>query len=426
MSTRRDFLKTGASAALASRMAFGQAADRKLKLGVIGCGWYGNVDLKAAFAVGNVEAAALCDVDTEHLATSAAEVEKLTGAKPKTYKDYEELIAQPGLDAIIIGTMPHWHALPFLAATKKGLPIYCEKPLSYDIREGRAMVDAAKSAGNVVQVGFQRRQMNGYEEAARYIKSGAAGRIVNVDAQIHYTAGLKDPKPQDPPTSLDWDRWCGPAPKLPYSPQIGHMNWRLEKEYGNGHLVDWGIHLIDRVRYTLGLGMPKTVTAQGGIYHLKGRITTPDTLTVHFEFDQLPVVWKHRLWGAAEVDPTYSNGVFYYGEKQTVFATDNRWAVIPKPKEGEAKSVSTAEIAKDAGKNHMANFLDAVRGKSKVVCPIEDGYASTTTVHLGMIAYELGRIHWDAEKETVVGPNGAGRLVKREYRKPYQHPGKKA
>jgi predicted dehydrogenase len=422
MNTRREFL-TAAAAATSVRMAYGQAQNRKLKLGLIGCGWYGMVDLNAAFKAGNVEVVALADVDSKHLEASAAEVEKLQGSRPKTMKDYRELIDTPGLDAVFIATPPHWHALQFIAACRKGLNIYCEKPLAYDIREGRAMVNAAKKAGNIVQIGFQRRQPNGYQAAREYIQSGAPGRIVNVDAQIHYKAALLDNKPQDPPATLDWDAWCGPAPKLPYSPQIGHRSWRLEREYGNGHMVDWGIHVIDAARVILGESTLKAVTAAGGTYEYTGRITTPDTLTAHFEFEKCPITWKHRLWGAVEPAPDVQNGLFFYGEKETVFATDGRWMIIPRGKPEDRKSM-TVTTDREAQVRHVANFLDGVRAKTQPVCQPEDAYQSAVTVQLGMISFYTGsgRIVWDSKTEQIAGNPAASKLLKREYRAPYKHP----
>ena len=294
---RRQFLAAATAATTAALATRASAADRVLKLGVIGMGWYGMVDAKAALKVGGVEISAICDVDSEHLAKSAAELEKLQGRRPRTFKLYDDLLQSPGLDALIIATPPHWHALQFIAALDKNLDVYCEKPIAYDVREAQAMVAAASRSDRVVQVGFQRRQSKALAEAKRLIDSGRAGRIVQVDAQIHYRTETKDPTPQAPPASLDWNLWCGPGPKIPYSPQVGHFNWRLEKTSGHGHLVDWGIHLVDQVRVVLGESTPKRITAAGGLYELKGKITTPDTLTVHFEFARCPLVWRHRIWG---------------------------------------------------------------------------------------------------------------------------------
>ncbi len=423
---RRNFLGTAALGGAMLSTGIARGADtpeggRKLKLGLIGCGWYGLVDVNAAFKAGGVEVVGLCDVDTDHLEKSASEIEKRQGKRPQTFKQYRNLLEVPGLEAVIIATPPHWHALPFIAAVEKGLDVYCEKPLAYDIREGRAMAQAAKKSGRIVQVGFQRRQCKAFQQVRQHIQEGQAGRIVQVDVQIHYSAGLKDATPQEPPASLDWDLWCGPAPKLPYCPQIGHMNWRLEKTTGHGHLVDWGIHLIDATRVILGEGAPRTVQAAGGLYYLKGKITTPDVLTAHFEFEQCPVVWRHRIWGAEEYTPEVSNGMFFYGEKETVFATDDRWVVIPR---GRNKERKVNEAGSDSGGQHMAEFLQAVRERKPPSCSVEDALVSTTAVKLAMISYDTGaKVTWDAAAEQIVGNEAASKLLKRDYRAPWQHPG---
>jgi len=423
-SNRREFLGAAAAGVVAlsqtTSVTQGADADRTLRMGVIGVGWYGMVDANAALKVGGVEVVALCDVDSEHLESSAKEIEKLQGKRPKTFKHYEELLDLKELDVVVIATPPHWHPLQFIAALERGVDVYCEKPLSYDIREGRAMVEAAKKHGQIVQVGFQRRQSQAIRDAKKFIDSGGAGRIVQVDAQIHHRAGTGDTTPQDPPASLDWDLWSGPGPKIPYSPQVGHKSWRLETTSGHGHLVDWGIHLIDATRMVLGQSMPNRIIAAGGLYQLKDKITTPDTLTVHFEFERCPVVWRHRLWGATEYAPEVSNGIFFYGEEATVFATDSRWVVIPRAKNAERQE---NVVNTDQGTNHMADFLDAVRTRKQPCCSIEEGYRSTATVQLAMIAHETAStVDWDEKTEQIVGNEAAAKLLKREYRKPYEHP----
>lgn len=421
-STRRAFLGAAAAATAAAWTGIGAAAEgsRTLKLGVIGVGWYGMVDAKAALKVGGVEIAAICDVDSEHLEKSATELEKLQGKRPQTYKLYEDLLAHQGLDGVIIATPPQWHALQFIAAVGRGLDVYCEKPIAYDVREGRAMVEAAKQSDRIVQVGFQRRQATAFQEAKRLIEAGQLGQIVQVEAQIHYTAGTKDPAPQEPPASLDWELWCGPGPKIPYSPQVGHLNWRLEKTSGHGHLVDWGIHLIDACRVILGVSTPRRITSVGGLYVLKDKITTPDTLNVTFEFDRCPVVWRHRIWGAEEYAPEVNNGLFFYGDQGTLFVTDNRLITIPK---GKNKERQEQKIESNAGLAHMADFLDAVRTRRQPTCLMEDAYRSTTTVQLAMISYESGSpVVWDEASEQILGNTPAAKLLKREYRAPWKHP----
>lgn len=414
---RRHFVGAGLAAAAA-----GQGQEKKLRMGVIGCGWYGGVDMRAAYNAGGVEFTALCDADSQHLDEAAASVEKQQGAKPRTFKHYQEMLAVPELDAVIIATPPHWHALPFIAACERKLAIYEEKPLAYDVREGQAMIAAWKKAGNLVQVGFQRRQSAAFAAARDYIRAGNAGRIVQVDVNIHYTAQPLDNTPQAPPATLDWELWCGPAPKLPYSPNIGHKSWRLEQSTGNGHLVDWGIHYMDATRYTLGLGMPKAVTAAGGIYQYKGRITTPDTLTAHFEFDECPVVWRHRLWGAVERDPEFPQGVTFYGEKETIYATDQRWMVLPKGRDAQRR-VMDVKPPVDLGLRHMQEFLAAVRAGQQPPCTPEEGWRSTATVQLAMIALRAGRtLQWDEKAARITNDPAANKMLKRDYRAPYKHP----
>ncbi len=416
---RRKFLGTTVAGTVAMTSMLEAAAD-KIKIGLIGCGGYGMANMRAAFKVGGVEVIALCDIDSEHLKSSADRVEKMQGSRPKTFKQYKELLDTRGLQAVVIATPPHWHALMFIDALEKGLDVYCEKPLAYDVREGMAMVEAAKKHSRIVQIGFQRRKSKAIQQAKEHIQQGNIGRIVQAEVQIHYTAGIRDTTVQEPPATLDWDMWCGPAPKLPYCPQIGHVAWRLEKEYGHGHLVDWGIHLIDATRWTLGETTPRTVQATGGLYYHKGKITTPDILTVNFEFDTCPVIWRHRIWGAQEYDPGIKNGIFFYGEKGTVFATDRKWIIIPK---GKDKPHTVNEVSADMGTEHMAEFLRAVRTRKQPSCTAEEGHYSTTTVKLAMIAYDMERkIVWDRESQTIVDDREAAKLLKRQYRTPWKHP----
>ena len=421
--SRRGFCRALAGAGAVAQMPAavrGAATAQTVKLGVIGCGWYGMVNVQAAFKAGAVDIVAVCDVDSEHLRIAAEEVAKLQGRSPLTFKHYEELLQVEGLDAVIIATPPQWHALPFIAAVKRNLDVYCEKPLAYDVRECRAMQNAARASGRIVQVGFQRRQSPAFQAVRDYLREGKAGRLICAEAAIHYTAGVKDPSPQTPPASLDWDLWCGPAPLIPYSQQVGHKNWRLEQTTGHGHLVDWGIHLIDAARMILGEAAPRSVSAAGGLYALKGKITTPDVLTAHFDFAACPLTWRHRIWGAAEHAPEVANGLFFYGDQQTVFVTDNRWVVIPKGKNAERQEHT---VKADTGVLHMAEFLNAVRTRQAPGCSIEEGANSTVAVKLAMIAYETGRrVDWDAAAESVgENPEAAARLL-RVYRAPWKHP----
>jgi predicted dehydrogenase len=423
---RRNFIKKTSlsSAALASSFYL-QASPpgRKLRIGLIGAGWYGMVDITAALKTGSVEVIAICDVDSAHLNDAADEVAKLQGTRPKTFKYYKELLDLKELEAVFIGTPPHWHALQFIAACEKGLDIYCEKPLAYDIREGMAMVRAANKAGNIVQIGFQRRQSMAFKKARDLIANGTIGKVHEITAQIHYLPGPQDTTTQQPPTTLDWEEWCGPAPKLEYRPNIGHKAWRLERAYGNGHLVDWGIHHIDIIRKIMDESMPDEFYTRGGIFELTNKITTPDTLTAQMAFKKAPVLWQHRLWGSGDAVREFNNGIFFHGEKATLFAEDSKIIIFNAGKEGKREEFSIpTEGMQD---KHVENFLNAVknRDKSLIACTPEDAFQSTASVQLAMISYYTGSlVKWDPLQKDIPDNIPASKLMSRSYRANYRHP----
>lgn len=425
---RRNFIKktaVGAAAVAAPYYVKGFNIDSRLKVGLIGAGWYGMVISEAALKLGGLEIIAVCDVDSKHLTESAGKLESLQGLKPKTFSDYRELLEVPDLEAVFIASPPQWHALQFIAACEKGLDIFCEKPLSYDVMEGLAMVRAAERAGNIVEIGFQRRQSSAFRHAKQYLAEGRAGTIRQITAQIHYRANPGDTTIQEPPATLDWNQWCGPAPRLPYRPSIGHFNWRLEKEYGNGHLVDWGIHHIDTVRMIMDDGIPNEYKATGGLYALQGQITTPDTLTATMAFARAPLVWEHRLWGTGSLNPEFNNGIFFHGDLATVYVADNRFVVMPHGRDAERIDMT---IRTEGGmqEKHIASFLNAVKQKdpAMVTCSVQDGFASSATVQLTAIAYETNSIvQWDNRAKTIIDNSQAAALLKRPYRQGWQHPG---
>ena len=425
---RRSFIKKTAlgSAAMAGAFYVPVFANRRnIKVGLIGAGWYGMVISEAALDVGGVEIVAICDVDSKHLRESADKLEQIQGIRPKTFDDYQDLIEMNGLDAVFIATPPQWHALQFIDACKKGLDIFIEKPLSYDVMEGLAMVEMAEQTGNIVAVGFQRRQSSAFKHAQQFIEGGQAGQIRKVVAQIHYRAEPGDTTIQDPPESLDWDAWCGPAPKLPYRPSIGHLSWRLEKEYGNGHLVDWGIHHIDIIRRTLGLSIPDRIHATGGIYALKDQITTPDTLNATLQFGDLPVVWQHRMWGSLEENPVFNNGIFYHGELASLFVSDNRFITWQTGEENRKKKVQIPTVG-GMQQLHMKEFIDAVkrRDSSGISSSVQDAFQSSTAVQLAAISYETESVvQWDHQDQTIRNNPQASALLQREYRSQWVRPG---
>jgi predicted dehydrogenase len=285
------------------------------------------------------------------------------------------------------------------------------------------MVSAANKAGNIVQIGFQRRQSKAFQKAKELIESDKIGTVHQVVAQIHYNLEPQDTTIQPPPASLDWEEWCGPAPKLDYRPSIGHISWRFEKQYGNGHLVDWGIHHIDIIRKIMGEEMPDEFITTGGSYVLNDKITTPDTLTASMSFRKAPVLWQHRLWGTGDVTREFNNGIFFHGDKGSIFAEDSKVVIFPAGRDAQKEELSIpTELMQE---NHVENFLKAVRNKDKnlISCTPEDAFQSTATVQLAMISYYTGSVvKWDQQKKEIIGNQEASGLLKRDYRGKYKHP----
>ncbi len=405
----------------------GSAANKKIRTGVIGCGWYGGVDVDSAFNVGGFEFVGICDVDTAQSKKMADTIEKKQGSRPKIFNNYKKLLEMDELDALFVTTPPHWHPLIVIDALDRGLDMYCEKPVSYDVREGEAMIAAEKKhPGRIIQVGFQRRQSPAINETKKFVQDGGVGDLIQIEAQINFRVRTKDATPMDPPETLDWNQWCGPGPLIPYSLQVGHFLWRYEKISGNGHLVDWGIHLIDAVRQIIQEKMPKTIQSTGGIYATKDHYTTPDILTTHYEFETCPVTWRHRMYGAAEYNNETNNGIFIYGTKGTVFVSEHRWTFIHHGKNAKRVEHSSPEgmnVSKHMALSQMQEFADSFRSRKPAPCSLTDAHYSTATVNMGMIAYELGqKLTWDDASGKFVNNPAANMMLKRKYRAPYKHP----
>ena len=285
------------------------------------------------------------------------------------------------------------------------------------------MVRVAEAAGNIVQIGFQRRQSAAFQKAKGLVNDGTTGKIHHIVTQIHYIPCNEDTTIQEPPATLDWDTWCGPAPKLPYRPSIGHKAWRLEKEYGNGHLVDWGIHHIDIIRTIMDFDLPARYHTTGSLEVHKGRMTTPDTLNAVMNFEGSPVLWQHRLWGTGDFNPQFNNGIFFYGEKATLFASDDRLILMPVGRNSEQQVMDIP--TPDAQDRHVANFVEAVKAKNKNIlsCRVDDAWKSTTAVQLAMASYYTdSEVVWDAAAQNIKDNPAASVLMARNYRQGYKRP----
>ena len=441
---RRNFLQTSAGLALAtagSHVARGATAASK-RVGLIGCGWYGKADLLRLIQVAPVEVVALCDVDKKMLSEAATLVSQRqkSGKTPRTFGDYRTMLGEKDLDIVLVGTPDHWHALPMIAAVEAGADVYVQKPISIDVTEGQAMLAAARKHNRVVQVGTQRRSTPHLIEAKdRIINEGKLGKIAHVEICCYYhMRNNSNPPDSAPPEYLDWEMWTGPAPVRPYNPIAHPRGWRAFTEYSNGIVGDMCIHMLDMVRWMMGLGWPKSVSSTGGILVQKNaKANIPDTQTATFDFGDLQVVWEHRTWGSAP-DPKYPWAATFYGDKGTLKASVNGYDFIPmnggKPVSVDVKyeldEYPEDKTEKDLEKHvapairgHMKDFLAAIESRGKPVADIEQGYISTTSCILANLALGLGRsLHFDPATGKVTGDDEATRLLTRPYRAPWVHP----
>ena len=439
---RREFL--GAAAAGLAFLPGARAAAAPRKVGIIGPGWYGKVDLFRLIQGEPVEVVAMCDVDRnmlDHAATMTATRQK-SGREPRKYGDYKEMLEQEEMDLVLINTPDHWHALQMIDACRAGIDIYCQKPISVDIREGQAMLAAARKYKRVVQIGTQRRSTPHLVEAKeRIIEEGLLGDIGHVEICCYYhMRANRNPPDSSAPGYLDYERWTGPAPMLPYNEMRHPRSWRAFMEYGNGIVGDMCVHMLDMVRWMLDLGWPLKVSSTGGILVQKeSKANITDTQTATFEYEKFPVVWTHRSWGTPP-DPDYPWAAFIYGSKGTLKASVNGYDFLPVDKKAKPMHADVVyeleQFPEDKTENdiekhvapavryHMKDWLKAVDERSRPVADIEQGYISTASCILANIAMEAGRtLEWDPVRGEVKNDKEVNRrFLAREYRKPWKHP----
>jgi predicted dehydrogenase len=436
---RRQFL---ASSSLAL-----QAQPKPKRVGLIGTGWYGKSDLLRLIQVAPVEVVSLCDVD-KNMLNGAADIvsqRQASHKRPRLFADYREMLREKDLDICLIATPDHWHALAAIEAIKAGCDLYLQKPISVDIVEGQAILAAARKYNRVVQVGTQRRSTPHLIEAKqKFLDTGALGKIAYVETYCYYHMRAKDNPPDGAaPAHLDYEMWTGPAPMRPYNPLVHPRRWRAFMEYGNGIMGDMCIHMLDMVRWMMGLGWPKSVSSTGGILIDKAsKANITDTQSATFDFGDVKVVWTHRSWGTPP-DPKYPWGATIYGDKGTLKAGVNSYDFIPVGK-GEAvhkdvqfeldqypEDKTEAELEKHVApaiRGHMRDLLAAIEKRSKPVADIEQGFISTTGCILANISQQLGgrTLRWDVAAGKITGDNEANKLLARPYRKPWIHPDPKS
>ncbi len=419
------------------------AKGKTRRVGLIGAGWYGKNDLWRLAQVTPVEIVAIADPDKKMLAGAAeiASQRQPSKKRPPTYGDYRQMLKEHPLDIVVVGSPDHWHALHAIAAIKAGADVYLQKPVGRDVREGEAILDAARKHKRVVQIGTQRRSTPHLIEAKqKVVDAGLLGTIAHVDMCCYFHMRANGNPPLQPvPEFLDYEMWTGPAPLRPYDglPHIGW--WRTFREYGNGIVGDMCVHMLDTARWMLGLGWPKRISSAGGIYVQKGgKSNIPDTQSALFEYPAFNLVWQHRTWGVP-TDPDYPWALFIHGDKGVLKASTLRADFVPHDKaakpmrfecvyerEAYPEDVGEERIelnAAPATRRHMLDFLAAVDGRGRPVADIEEGHVSTASCILANVAMDLGRpVTYDPAKRLVVGDREATARLRREYRKPWKHP----
>ncbi len=431
--SRRRFLKnTGlltATAALPGWIVREAAAQQspppsvspndRIQIGLVGCGGQGQGDARNAERLG-AKVVAICDVDAERLASAANRF-----PDAKRYADFRELVRQRDVDAVICGTVDHWHVLVSMAAMKAGKDVYCEKPLTLTIDEGKHLVDVQKQTGRILQTGTQQRSSIYFRMACDFVRNGRIGKISR--AEVWLPAGLREgPFSTSPvPDGFDYDFWLGPTPKTPYVKERTHRTFRYWWEYSGGTMTDWGAHHNDIVLWALDMDDSGPVSIEGKplVEMIPGGYTAASEYAVTYTYANGVVhtcnSTKDSAWNGAVVN----KGGQLHGIK---FIGSDGWIWVTRDQIGASERAIVADkLPEDAkrvyhSEDHMGNFLDCVRSRRATICPASVGHRSASLAHLGVIAIRLGRkLQWDPVHESFIGDAEAQGHVSRPMRQPY-------
>lgn len=443
--TRRDFGKQAALAGVGTALSQARVAgaNERIRLGFIGLGNRGDQVLDAFLQHKDAEVVAVCDIYAPYREFAAQKI----GTSPKPYPDYRQVLDQKDLDAVVINTPDHWHALQTIHACQAGKDVYVEKPLSLCVVEGRKMVQAARQHKRVVQVGLQRRSSPVNQEAAEFIRKGGIGKVTAIRAfhiQNEWPKGIGNPPNEEPPKDFDWEAWLGPAPKVPYNKNRTFYRFRWFYDYSGGQLTNFGVHYLDMIHAALGHDAPLAVTAMGGKFAITDNREVPDTLEVLWQYPGNTLVTFTQINTNAAPGGGRGGEVEFRGTKGTLYLQWNGYEVVPDnltPNEFVARTPLNRtlergyrvgakpeiEPRKNSGKDstalHARNFLDCVRSREKCNCDIEIGHRDTTAALIGNIAHKTrSYLEWDAKVERFSNSEVANKLLRYEYRSPYQFP----
>ena len=432
---RRQFLRAAAIAGGAAVAGFptivraaalgrggAVAPSDRIVMAGIGFGMMGPGNMESFLEKPEVQWVAVCDLDTEPLAMAKGMVDKKYGNKAcATYRDFRELYQRKDLDAISIAVPDHWHAILSIAALRAGLDVYGEKPLTHNLREGRALCDAVRRYGRVWQTGSWQRSVENFHQACELVRNGRIGKIKRIEVGLpsgHYdfarTFGQEALTP--PPPNLDYETWVGPAPWWPYCKARVHMNWRWNMDFGGGQYMDWIGHHLDIAHWGMGWDETGPVEVEAtGEFPTSGIYNSPTRYYVKTKYADGTLM---DLAGGYE---EIWSGTKWIGEHGWIWVDRGQFETEPASLKREVIGPEEARLYQS--RDHYQNFLDCVRSRGKTITPAETAHRSASVGHLGVIAMEVGRkIKWDPATEAIIGDPEAERLLGHSYRKPWQLP----
>lgn len=437
---RRRFLKNTVAALTTSHIVAGTAmvakavASERVRVGVMGAGGRALSLIQTFASNPEVDIVAIADVDESKLGPGVTAVAKLHGREPRVDRDFRRLIDDKTIDAIVIGTPDHWHAIPTILACQAGKDVYVEKPDSHNIVEGMRMVAAMRRHNRIVQMGSQHRSTIRLQSAMEFVQSGKLGKVHVAKAWESTKQGaIGFPKDSEPPAGVDYDMWIGPAQKRPFNVNRFHGKWRWLYDFGTGDLGNDGVHRLDMAVALLQsaciaqgekpIGLPTTIFANGGKWHFDDAQEFPDTMQVNYQFgtgkESKLLTYEMRIWAPY----TYlgePEGSAIFGDRGYLVVGNNRWVAYGKGGEilGQADGDSHE-------KPHVQNFIDSIKSRAKPFCDLETvGHPASVLCHAGNISARVGRmLTLDPESESFVGDTEANELRSRkEYRKPWLLP----
>jgi predicted dehydrogenase len=442
---RRALLRGTTAAALTAagyRRVLG--ANERVGLGFIGFGLIGKRHVLDFRDQPDAAGVAVAEVHQGRLDEAAA----LIGGPVKKFGDFRALLDHKDVDAVVVSTPDHWHALMTMMACAAGKDVYVEKPLSLFVREGRWMVDVARRHKRVVQVGTQQRSGPHYKKARELIQNGQIGRVVAVKmwAYRNVMPGFGAPPDGDPPPALNYDLWLGPAPARPYNRNRALYHFRWFWDYSGGQMTNLGQHSLDIAHWALGATAPRSVSSAGGRFALQDNGETPDTQDALFAYDGWTASWSHREASRGE-GPRH--GLEFCGTRGSLNVSRKGFVVTPDPKvtpedavprfggphpvggpvgtgQRESKTTWTEALVDQSGdeydqfRRHARDFLDCVRSRREPVSDLEGAHRVATACHLANLSLRLGRsLRWDEKRESIIGDPEADAMLERPYRAPW-------